>query len=519
MAHLQFWWRTRAVSSKEILNHCWQALEFSMRWFHQRRTGGCRWRRGMERSSRFCSWRSWRSSPFWAWDSYRWQSLQQRRPGTARLECLVSRQRSWSSAGYFNADEPHGGFGGTIPLSTRKTDVNRGLFLQGKPDPQSGFRCLSMDGGKWCLEEGCWISSPTSKVGASDWGSPGDFLGASSPSTWTCPTPTRQHFLAWSRSGGRHRTKGGIHQKSLDSIYKNKLKGVPLEFVRLAVAELHTATQITKEALKELADQLDAGRVNAEVPEDSSSSSSSSEEEKSAKEKGSKGQVGAKETSKAKQGTQEKTGQARLPGQVRVPDPRYPVMEMSDEEDEGAQPISNEQVRAASSALDDVPISIHQRQVPTSSAAASSSRPMASTRPRKKAKTHGGSRGDPSTRPCLERRGMFDKAMHRTELHFRAMRQKLEPKTVQIAVPTQQTDQEMIEVQVKTDDPPYINLMRIWWRHWNDQSTRTCCNTCQWRRHSIWGDDLEVIQRKKDGPYCVIGQFIWEYKSGKGKST
>ena len=57
--------------------------------------------------------------------------------------------------------------------------------------------------------------------------------------------------------------------------YKNKLKGVPLEFVRLAVAEEHEATSITKEALQELAKQLDSGRVNAEVPDTSSSSSSS----------------------------------------------------------------------------------------------------------------------------------------------------------------------------------------------------------------------------------------------------
>ena len=58
--------------------------------------------------------------------------------------------------------------------------------------------------------------------------------------------------------------------------YKNKLKGLPLEFVRMAVAEEHEAAAIAKEALEDLAKQLEQGRVNAEVPEEESSSSSSS---------------------------------------------------------------------------------------------------------------------------------------------------------------------------------------------------------------------------------------------------
>ena len=121
--------------------------------------------------------------------------------------------------------------------------------------------------------------------------------------------------------------------------YKNKLKGVPLEFVRLAVAEEHEATSITKEALSELSKQLDSGRVNAEVPDSSSSSSSSTEEEAA---------TGSTDAKKKVLKTVKKDKE-RSTDQVRVPDPRYPVMEMSDEEDEGNHPVSAEQMRKASS--------------------------------------------------------------------------------------------------------------------------------------------------------------------------
>ena len=56
---------------------------------------------------------------------------------------------------------------------------------------------------------------------------------------------------------------------------------------------------------------------------------------------------------------------------------------------------------------------------------------------------------------------MFDKALNRTEEHFRSMRQKLEPKTVQIAVPTQQESPEVLHVNVRNDDPPYVNLEKF----------------------------------------------------------
>ena len=56
---------------------------------------------------------------------------------------------------------------------------------------------------------------------------------------------------------------------------------------------------------------------------------------------------------------------------------------------------------------------------------------------------------------CLTKRS------NRTEEHFRSMRQKLEPKTVQIAVPTQQESPEVLHVNVRNDDPPYVNLEKF----------------------------------------------------------
>ena len=68
-------------------------------------------------------------------------------------------------------------------------------------------------------------------------------------------------------------------------------------------------------------------------------------------------------------------------------DPQFPPAEFSDEEQEGIAPVSEQQVRSASSVLDDVPISIHRKQVP--------SQQEQSSRPQKKVRLSG-LRGDPA---------------------------------------------------------------------------------------------------------------------------
>lgn len=180
----------------------------------------------------------------------------------------------------------------------------------------------------------------------------------------------------------------------------------------MAVAEEHEAAAIAKEALEDLAKQLEQGRVNAEVPEEESSSSSSSSEAEQRKAK-----------KKASSSTATPSQQLKISPQ----DPRYPMVEFSGEEDEGKEPVSAEQIRSSASALDDVPMSIFARRATAATSA----------RPSKKARAKEGERADPSTRPFVERRGFFDKAMRKTEQHFKEMRQKLEPETVQVAVPTQ----------------------------------------------------------------------------------
>lgn len=47
--------------------------------------------------------------------------------------------------------------------------------------------------------------------------------------------------------------------------YRNKLKGLPLEYIRMATVDEMEATKVTKEALQDLAKQLSSGRVNANV--------------------------------------------------------------------------------------------------------------------------------------------------------------------------------------------------------------------------------------------------------------
>ena len=92
--------------------------------------------------------------------------------------------------------------------------------------------------------------------------------------------------------------------------YRNKLKGFPLEFIRLAVAEEIQAQDINMEAFKDMEEQITMGRV-VEVS---------------------------------------------VPSPPQITDPKYQIMEFSDEEH---PPHADD--RPAASSLDDVPISVHQK--------------------------------------------------------------------------------------------------------------------------------------------------------------
>lgn len=127
--------------------------------------------------------------------------------------------------------------------------------------------------------------------------------------------------------------------------YRNKLKGMPLEFVRMTVAEEQEAAQIAKAALEELEEQIRTGRANAEKVSSSSSSSSStsSDEEKNDK------------------NLQKKKGKKPTSSSQDAPIEEQQVWEFSDEELEAPDPIPEQQVRQSASCLDDLPMALHRK--------------------------------------------------------------------------------------------------------------------------------------------------------------
>ena len=223
--------------------------------------------------------------------------------------------------------------------------------------------------------------------------------------------------------------------------YRNKLKGMPLEFVRMAVAEEQEAAQIAREALQELEEQVRNGRINAEKMNSSSSSSSSTS---SADEKVVRDKKNVRD--KKKKPIKEKK---------EVPAEEQQVWEFSDEEQEAPDPIPESQVRQSASCLDDVPMALHRK------ATSSSAGPV---RPQKKARLGSGAqRGDPALRPFVEKRATFDAAMKQTEKHFKAMKDRLEPKPVNVVLPTQMgsPDPDLVPIPVKPAGPPYFNTGRF----------------------------------------------------------
>ena len=111
--------------------------------------------------------------------------------------------------------------------------------------------------------------------------------------------------------------------------YRHKLKGLPLEHIRLATGDEIEATKVTKEALQELANQLKSGRVNAElIPTH---------------------------------------GEGEQPAAQAAPapalDPRYPVMNLSDDEQQPSDDdVGPEALKKATSVLDDLPMSVALRR-------------------------------------------------------------------------------------------------------------------------------------------------------------
>lgn len=166
--------------------------------------------------------------------------------------------------------------------------------------------------------------------------------------------------------------------------YRHKLKGVPLEYVRLAAPEEQEVSETVKEALHDLEQQLNFGRVNAE----------------------------------------EDPGQAGFDAPER-PDiaprvsPQYPPVEYSDEEmqPDDPKPVTEEELRKSTSVLDDVPFQLHRRAGETARSSAAPSQPS------KRQKT---TIEDPHRLPFAQKKEMYEKATRLTKNHLQSMKAKLE---------------------------------------------------------------------------------------------
>ena len=167
--------------------------------------------------------------------------------------------------------------------------------------------------------------------------------------------------------------------------YRHKLKGLPLEYIRLAVPEEQEASTVVAEALQDLEKQLQEGRVNAEdIP-----------------------QAGL-----------DAMERPDIPPKVDLAN--HPEASLTDEgmTDENEEPPNEDVLKRAGSVLDDVPIQIHQRQQQQSSSAS------ASAPPHKKLRT--ATMVDPHTLTFGEKRDLYDKSAVQTRNHLAAMKSKLE---------------------------------------------------------------------------------------------
>lgn len=197
---------------------------------------------------------------------------------------------------------------------------------------------------------------------------------------------------------GLERVDGAI--KRVWVRYRHKLRGLPLEFVRLAVAEELEATEVAKEALQDLERQLNEGRINADVlqsPEAQGGEDSRDSSEDTGGNEQSQRPPKRPSTSPIPAGTQPRREREGAPGAIgpsRLED-LPPIQEYSDEE------------LVTVDDLDDVPLAML----------------MDSTKMRPKRKTKDPL--DPALRSFEDKQAIFNKAMKRTKVHLEKMKGQL----------------------------------------------------------------------------------------------
>ena len=137
--------------------------------------------------------------------------------------------------------------------------------------------------------------------------------------------------------------------------YRHKLRGLPLEFVRLVVAEELEATQVAKKALQDLEKQLSEGRLNAEVQQATGAEGDGDEEESDSDKLEQQPRASAKRPSteplsSGRQPKQEREGAPGPTGTKRKGE-LPPIQKYSDEE-----LVPQDDLEKATLPLDDVPL-------------------------------------------------------------------------------------------------------------------------------------------------------------------
>ncbi|CAK9117104.1 unnamed protein product [Durusdinium trenchii] len=198
--------------------------------------------------------------------------------------------------------------------------------------------------------------------------------------------------------------------------YRHKLRGLPLEHVRLATGDEIESTKVTKEALQDLMKKLQSGRVNADIaPEDEP---------------------------------------VHLPTPAD-PDPRYPPMEFSDDEQPAEdKPVRVEDLHRATSVLDDIPISVAQKikqKADQGQADRSTRRKLDAEASSIRATVASSSAVDPALTSVRQKRDFYETAFKSTQEHLKKMKTKLEKKEAMVVVPVR--DCELVEEGGESEVP------------------------------------------------------------------
>lgn len=207
---------------------------------------------------------------------------------------------------------------------------------------------------------------------------------------------------------GVERVDGAI--KRVWARYRHKLRGLPLEFVRLAVAEELEASQVAQEALQDLEKQLSEGRVNADVVQQQGEDRDGADDGEDTPSEEDRSRPTNKRPSSEPQpsGRQPKRERESAPGSTgtkrKERDQLPPIQEYSDEE-----LVQLEDLEKATSPLDDVPLAMLMN--------------MPKGRSKKKTKDP----SDPSLMSFPDKQAVFNKAMQKTKSHLEQMKNRLQP--------------------------------------------------------------------------------------------